>query len=59
MKDDIPYSVKTVHAAAVARIDQINRPDCRKHVEENFSIDCMVAAYEKVYEEIFRREEVI
>jgi len=24
--------------------------------EENFTIDCMVAGYEKVYEEIFRRE---
>ncbi len=43
-------------AAAVARIDEINRADCRKHVEENFSIDCMVDAYEKVYQEIFERE---
>jgi len=25
-------------------------------VEDNFSIDCMAAGYEKVYEEIFRRE---
>ncbi|RKY06208.1 MAG: glycosyltransferase family 4 protein, partial [Planctomycetota bacterium] len=43
-------------AAAVAKIDQINRPDCRKHVEENFSIDCMVKGYEKVYQQIFEKE---
>ena len=42
---------------AVGKLDQINRADCRKHVEENFSIDCMARGYEKVYEEIFRREE--
>ncbi len=43
-------------AVAVGRIDEINRADCRKHVEENFSIDCMVDGYEKVYQEIFERE---
>ena len=42
---------------AVGKLDQINRADCRKHVEEKFSIDCMARGYEKVYEEIFRREE--
>ncbi|MGD8787089.1 MAG: glycosyltransferase family 4 protein [Phycisphaerales bacterium] len=42
---------------AVGKIEQIDRKDCRKRVEENFTIDCMVAGYEKVYEEIFRREE--
>jgi hypothetical protein len=26
-------------------------------VQENFTIDCMAAGYEKVYEEIFRRQE--
>ncbi len=41
--------------AAVGRIDEINRDDCRKHVEENFSVDCMVDAYEKVYREIFAK----
>ena len=55
-KDDIPYSVETVHNAIVGRIDEINRADCRKHVEENFSIDCMIDAYEKVYREIFEKE---
>jgi glycosyltransferase involved in cell wall biosynthesis len=41
---------------AIGKLDRINRADCRKHVEENFSIDCMAAGYEKVYEEIFKRE---
>jgi len=41
---------------AVGRIDEIDREKCRRRVEENFSIDSMVTGYEKVYEEIFRRE---
>lgn len=41
---------------AVGKIDKIDRSQCRKRVEENFTIDCMVSGYEKVYEEIFRRE---
>lgn len=44
-------------AEAVGKIDRIKPEDCRKHVEDNFSIDRMVSGYEKVYEEIFRREE--
>jgi glycosyltransferase involved in cell wall biosynthesis len=43
-------------AAAVEKIDRIDRKKCRRRVEENFTIDCMVSKYEKVYEEIFRRE---
>jgi len=52
------YLVNNVNEAveAVAKIDRINRKKCRQHVEEHFTIDCMVAGYEKVYEEIFRRE---
>ena len=52
------YLVNSVEQAveAVHRIDRIDRKKCRQRVEENFSIDCMVARYEKVYEEIFRRE---
>ena len=42
---------------AVSKIGQIDRKKCRQRVEENFTIDCMVSSYEKVYEEIFRREE--
>jgi glycosyltransferase involved in cell wall biosynthesis len=41
---------------AVKKIDQIDRRKCLQRVQENFTIDCMVAGYEKVYEEIFRRE---
>jgi len=40
-------------AEALSKIDSINRADCRKRVEQNFTIDCMVSAYEKVYEKIF------
>jgi len=42
--------------AAVGKIDAIDRKKCRRRVEENFTIDCMVSGYEKVYEEIFRRQ---
>jgi glycosyltransferase involved in cell wall biosynthesis len=52
------YLVNSVDEAveAVGKIDSIDRKRCRQHVEENFTIDCMVASYEKVYEEVFRRE---
>lgn len=52
------YLVDNIEQAveAVRKIDQIDRKKCRQRVEENFTIDCMVARYEKVYEEIFRRE---
>jgi len=52
------YLVNNVDEAveAVKKIDKIDRKKCRQHVEENFTIDCMVRGYEKVYEEIFRRE---
>ena len=52
------YLVNNVDEAveAVSRIDGIDRKKCRQRVEENFTIDRMVAGYEKVYEEIFRRE---
>ncbi|MHC4532372.1 MAG: glycosyltransferase family 4 protein [Planctomycetota bacterium] len=53
------YLVNNVDEAveAVGKIEQIDRKKCRQRVEENFTIDCMAAGYEKVYEEIFRREE--
>ena len=41
---------------AVGKIERIERKKCRLHVEEHFTIDRMVSGYEKVYEEIFRRE---
>ena len=53
------YLVTNVAEAveAVGKIKRIKPEDCRRHVEDNFSIDRMVSGYEKVYEEIFRREE--
>ncbi len=42
--------------AGVGKIDTIDRRKCRRHVEENFSIARMAERYERVYEEIFRRE---
>lgn len=40
--------------AAVKRIDGINRGECRKWVEEKFTMEKMVEGYEKVYEEILK-----
>jgi len=42
---------------AVGKIDRIDRKKCLQRVQENFTIDKMVEGYEKVYAEIFRREE--
>jgi len=53
------YLVNGVDEAveAVGRIGEIDRSKCRQRVEENFTIDRMVEGYEKVYAEIFRRQE--
>jgi glycosyltransferase involved in cell wall biosynthesis len=53
------YLVNSVEEAvqAIGKIDRIDRKKCRQRVEENFTIDRMVEGYEKVYEQIFRREE--
>lgn len=37
---------------AIKRIGEIDRSACRKHVEENFTVEKMVEGYEKVYNEI-------
>lgn len=37
---------------AIQRIGEIDRANCRKHVEENFSVSKMVDGYEKVYSQI-------
>lgn len=52
------FLVNSVDGAveAIGKLGQISRADCRRHVEGHFTIDCMAAGYEKVYEEIFRRE---
>ena len=52
------YLVSSVDEAvqALDKIDDIDRSQCRRRVEENFAIDVMVSNYEKVYAEIFQRE---
>ncbi|RLF28685.1 MAG: glycosyltransferase family 4 protein [Thermoplasmata archaeon] len=37
---------------AIKKIDQIDRKECRRHVEENFTVKKMVDEYEKVYYKI-------
>ncbi|MCK5219381.1 glycosyltransferase, partial [bacterium] len=37
---------------AIKNIDKINRLECRKYVEENFTIEKMIDGYERVYERI-------
>ncbi|MBC8217386.1 MAG: glycosyltransferase family 4 protein [Planctomycetes bacterium] len=53
------YLVNNVDEAveAVGKLDRIDRKKCLQRVQENFTIDRMAAGYEKVYEEIFRRQE--
>lgn len=41
---------------AVKKIDQIDRRECRKHVEKNFTIEKMVDGYEKVYYKILNKK---
>ncbi len=40
---------------AIKKIDQINREDCRKYVEDNFTIEKMIDGYEKIYKKIANR----
>ena len=40
---------------AIKKIDQVDRRECRKRVEENFTIDKMADGYEKIYYKILRR----
>lgn len=41
---------------AIKKIDQIDRRECRKHVEEKFTVEKMVDNYEKVYLEILKKK---
>jgi glycosyltransferase involved in cell wall biosynthesis len=43
-------------AGALERVDEIDRDACRQRVRQNFSIDTMVEAYEKVYRKVFELE---
>ena len=52
------FIVKNIDEAveAVKKIDQIKRGDCRKWVEDNFSLEKMVDEYEKVYYKLLERK---
>jgi glycosyltransferase involved in cell wall biosynthesis len=41
---------------AIKRIGEIDRPACRKHVEEKFTIEKMVEGYEKIYQKILSQQ---
>jgi len=41
---------------AIKKIDQINRKQCRKHVEEKFSLEKMIDGYEEIYREISKSQ---
>ena len=41
---------------AIKNIDQIKRKDCRKYVEESFTVEKMIDGYEEVYERIVNRK---
>jgi glycosyltransferase involved in cell wall biosynthesis len=51
------FLVDDIHQArtAVTRIDRIDRAACRRHVEENFSVELMVDRYIKVYKNILEK----
>src|SRR6202046_1303400 len=52
------FLVNSVEAATLAleRVPEIDGATCRRRVEERFSIETMVQAYERVYSTIFERE---
>ena len=52
------FLVNNVHEAvqALRRLPEIDRTACHEHVQRRFSIDTMVAAYERVYAKIFDQE---
>jgi len=52
------FIVKNITGAveAIKKIDQIDRRECRRHVEENFSIKKMVDEYEKLYYQIAKKK---
>jgi glycosyltransferase involved in cell wall biosynthesis len=53
------FLVNNVHEAvrALQRIPEIDGAACRRRVQDHFSVDTMVAAYESVYASIFQLEE--
>jgi len=53
------FLVQNVHEAvrALTRLPEIDGGACRKRVHDKFSVDTMVAAYERVYAAVFEMEE--
>ena len=41
---------------AIARIKEIDRRECRKHVEQNFSVSSMIDGYEAVYNKLLQEK---
>jgi len=37
---------------AIKEIGSIKRKDCRKHIEQNFTLNQMVDKYEKIYKKL-------
>ena len=52
------FLVNSVHEAvrALERLGEIDRHACRQRVQERFSIETMVEAYERVYQAVFELE---
>lgn len=52
------FVVKSVKEAvgAIKKIDQIDREECRKRVEQNFTLEKMVDNYEKVYYQMLKKQ---
>ncbi len=40
---------------ALQKISTIHPSDCRRHVENNFSVEKMVSSYEKIYQEVINK----
>jgi hypothetical protein len=45
----------TIMGELVERIDRIDRAECRRHVEQSFSVERIVGAYERCYAEVLGR----
>jgi glycosyltransferase involved in cell wall biosynthesis len=43
---------------AIKKIEQIDRKDCRKHIEEKFSTEKMTIEYEKIYEKLIKKKKL-
>lgn len=41
---------------ALEKLQQLDRPSCREHVRKRFSVDTMVAGYERIYRTIFEQQ---